>query len=291
MFTSTCADIATCLSFILATLLFFLCFTFMKIFICFWSLYLAEVLNHAFFFQCPEGTKKHHWTSSPMPLPPLLMSQYPNSAQPGAISPCSRDAVENPVPFPAVHELLFGPSLLTWNLAFHLAIASLLRCHHPHLCLPCLGAEAWHPIAAATGVTGMVPVLVVLLAPGSPVSAEQPSSCNPCLWDPTHLQSWLPAQLHPNHSSAERLLSMSGGSIYWLCCWCPAWCQKVQLPLQISPRGQENSETIVPLFVRCIPLLPVWRSGVLNPHKGEQWPMKILHRLRISVFKMCCTWN
>lgn len=138
-------------------------------------------------FQCPEGTKKPHWTFPTMPLSPLPMGQYTSSAQPGAISPCSRDTVESPDPFPATHKLLFGPPWLTWDLTFHLAVARLLSCHHSHLSLPCLDAEKWHPIAAATSAMTWFLCWCCgwLLAP----------QCQPCSW-----QS-LPLWFHTHTSS------------------------------------------------------------------------------------------
>lgn len=74
-----------------------------------------------------------------------------------------------------------------WDLACLLAIARWLSHHHAHLCWPCPDAEPGPPTAAATGVTDVVSVWELLLAPGSPVSAEQHCSCwSPPLWFHTH---------------------------------------------------------------------------------------------------------
>lgn len=74
--------------------------TFLKIWIHFWSLYSAKVLNCAF-CQGPEGTKRPPWPSVPRPLP-LLMAQDTILAQPKAISPWPKDmaGVPHPVPVP-----------------------------------------------------------------------------------------------------------------------------------------------------------------------------------------------
>lgn len=181
-------DIPVCWCFVSATLFHFpdFSFIFLKICIHSWSLYSAEVLKPAF-CQDLEYTKKSHWPSTPRPPPPLLGVQDPSSAQPGAISPCPRDATGVSCPIPCFFWIAVWLSQLTLDLTCHLAIARLLSCQQDVSPSLHLLAQPWCWGTASHCCSHWCHTLLVLgtlLALRSPLSAEHSysrysSTCTP----------------------------------------------------------------------------------------------------------------
>lgn len=183
---------------------------------------------------------------------------------------------------------------LTWDLTFHLAIATLLSCHRPHLCWPCLDAETgipsssqwchWHGfcvgVVAGSWLPGVCRAALLLSIP-IPLVSHTPPVLAACT-------AAYQGQQHRNVLVAV---------------WGPHLMIKLLLPLlnflvsqgtTASPISSISQQRIWKPWLRsvgCIPLLPVWRNGILNLHKREQWPTRILYRLRIYAFKMGCAWN